>query len=392
MARTVTLFKIFVASPSDLKDERTLIEEVIDELNLSTFNNTDIKIELKKWETHANPDIGDYPQQVINRDISDDYDIFIGLLWSKFGTQTRDYGSGTEEEFYNAYSLHKKLPSSIKIMFYFKQAAIPFEKIDTDSINSIRKFRSKISSEGVLFWDYNTIEEFQKLIRIQLTRKIQELRADETTSNYAIDKEEKEKTPLELEEDLGLLDYVELGEESFQNIEDILLRVTDAIEWLGKRFTEGTEEINKQISIKPELGNKAKKRLVNSVANDMHSFNKRLSVEIPLFAETYRRGIDSFSNAIKISISMKAEEKNDIEDAINSIDSSIESILETKQEFILFRDSMIEFPRMTKEFNQVRRLSASILQELISEFEIAANLSKALRNEFDEYNLIGTDL
>ena len=124
----------------------------------------------------------------------------------------------------------------------------------------------------------------------------------------------------------------------------------------------------------------------------MHSFNKRLSAEIPLFAETYRRGIDSFSNALKISISMKAEEKDDIEDAISSIDSSIESILETKPEFISFRDSMIEFPRMTKEFNQVRRLSASILQKLISEFEIAANLSKALRNEFDEYNLIGTDL
>jgi len=381
MAKTITLYKIFVASPSDLKDERSSIEDVVDELNLSTFNNADIKIELKKWETHANPDIGAYPQQVINKDISDDYDVFIGLLWSKFGSPTGQYGSGTEEEFHNAYSLYQDSPSSIKIMFYFKQAAIPFDKIDTKSINLIRKFKSEISDKGVLYWEYNTVEEFQKLLRIQLTRKIQELRQNETVPTYIVDEEE---VMLE-DEELGLLDYTELGEESFQNIEDILLRMTNAIEWIGKRFTESTGEINKQISINPEMGNKAKRRLINAAADDMHSFNKRLSAEIPLFSETYRKGIDSFSNAIKISIDIKADKKEDIEGAIDSIDSFIESILESIQEFDTFRNSMIEFPRMTKEFNQAKRLSANILSELISEFEIAVNLSKALRREFDEY-------
>jgi hypothetical protein len=104
MAKTITLYKIFLASPSDLYDERNLAEEVVEELNLSAFNNSNIKIELVKWETHANPDIGEYPQQVINKDIGSDYDIFIGLLWSKFGKPTENYSSGTEEEFYNAYS------------------------------------------------------------------------------------------------------------------------------------------------------------------------------------------------------------------------------------------------------------------------------------------------
>lgn len=174
MAKTITLYKVFLASPSDLHDERNLVEEVVEELNLSTFNNSDIKIELVRWETHVNPDIGKYPQQVINKDIGNDYDIFIGLLWSKFGKPTENYSSGTEEEFYNAYTRHKSHPSSVKIMFYFKQTPISFEKIDTNGINLIRKFKSGLGEKGILYWEYTSTDEFQKLIRIQLTRKIQE--------------------------------------------------------------------------------------------------------------------------------------------------------------------------------------------------------------------------
>jgi len=380
MTQTITLYKIFVASPSDLNDERVLIEEIVEELNLSTFNNSDIKIELVKWETHVNPGVGKYPQQVINTDINNVYDVFIGLLWSKFGTPTEKYGSGTEEEFYNAYSKYKELPSSVKIMFYFKQAAIPMDKIDTDSITSIRKFKSGLGEKGILYWVYNTIEEFQKLLRIHLTRKIQEIHQNEIRPATLIKKVEEPE-----EEELGLLDYMEIGEESFDGIEEILLRMTDAINWIGKKFTERTAEINMQISINPKMGNKAKRRLVNAGAFDMHSFNTRLKTEIPIFAETYKKGIDSFSNAIKISMDFQADEEEDIDNAIESIDSFVDSIEEANQVCIEFRNTMDGFPRMTKEFNNANRQGSKTLTDLVNEFDIAVNLSKALKKEFEIY-------
>lgn len=381
MAKTITLYKIFLASPSDLYDERILVEEVVEELNFSTFNNSNIKIELVRWETHANPDIGKYPQQVINNDIGSDYDIFIGLLWSKFGQPTENYSSGTEEEFYNAYSRYKRNSSSIKIMFYFKQAPIPFEKIDTDGINLIRKFKSGLGEKGILYWEYTSIDEFQKLIRIQLTRKIQELLQIENTFPILVEN----RVDVIEDEDLGLLDYMEIGEECFSDIEEILGRMTSAIEWLGKRFTERTNEIDMHKLVNPQMGNKTKKRLINTAADDMISFNKRLSVEIPLFSETYRKGIDSFFNAIKIGITLKADKEEDIENSINSIDVFIEAILYSNQNCGIFRNLLIEFPRMTKEYNQAKRICVSILDNLINEFEIAINLAKALQVEFYEY-------
>jgi hypothetical protein len=380
MAQTITLYKVFIASPSDLNDERSLIAEIVDELNLSAFNKSDVKIELVKWETHVDPGVGKYTQDVINAGVNGEYDIFVGLLWSKFGTPTEHYGSGTEEEFNNAYSKFKESSSSIKIMLYFKQAPIPMDKIDTESINSIRKFKAGLGEKGILYWEYNTTEEFQKLLRIQLTRKIQELHQGSTKETTLINDQEEI-----VEQELGLLDYIEEGEESFKDIEEILLRMTDAIEWIGKRFNERTEEINRQTALNPQMGNKAKKRLVNAAADDMFSFNKRLETEIPLFADTYKKGIDSFSNAIKISMHLKGDEEEDVDNSIGSIDSFVNSIGEASQVCENFRNSMDGFPRMTKEFNTAKRLSSKILTDLVTEFDISINLAKALRLEFEDY-------
>lgn len=381
MAQTITLYKIFVASPSDLSDERFLLEEVIEELNMSTFNNSDIKVELIKWETHANPDIGEYPQNVINKDIGNEYDIFIGILWSKFGSATPNYKSGTEEEFYNAYKRYRE-SRSVKIMFYFKQEPIPIDLIDPESIKSIRKFKIELGEKGLLYWDYNTTEEFQKLLRIQLARKIQELNQVSITKPVLIEK--IEVVPV-MEEELGILDYIENGIEYFDDIEEIIHRMTDSIEWIGNRFNERTEEINKHTMLNPQMGTKTKRRLINAAAEDMQSFNSRLKVEIPLFSEKYQKGIDCFSNALKLGAELKADEIEDIENTIESIVFFINSISSSRQTCMEFRDSMNEFPRMTKELNHAKRLSSSILSSLIDEFETVGNLAEALKTEFEEY-------
>jgi hypothetical protein len=89
MAKTVTKYSIFVGSPSDLDEERIAIEEVIKELNLIFGAKQNLVLELLKWETHSAPGISNtHPQELINNDIGEEYDIFLGLLWKRFGTQT----------------------------------------------------------------------------------------------------------------------------------------------------------------------------------------------------------------------------------------------------------------------------------------------------------------
>src|SRR6266404_6414913 len=117
MASTVTVINIFVASPSDVEEERTVLESVVNEVNRNTGVNLGLRFELIKWE-YLKPGFAEYPQDVINQQVGDDFDVFIGILWSRIGTKTPKAESGTLEEFERAYQRHLSEPASIELLIY----------------------------------------------------------------------------------------------------------------------------------------------------------------------------------------------------------------------------------------------------------------------------------
>ena len=120
MARSETILRAFVASPDDVTDERGSLDEVISELTISLSKKLGVRLDLVGWDTHCVPGINADPQANINEQINDDYDIFIGIMWKKFGTQTPRAGSGTAEEFERAYDRYQNNQNSLRVMFYFK--------------------------------------------------------------------------------------------------------------------------------------------------------------------------------------------------------------------------------------------------------------------------------
>ena len=98
--------KIFLASPSDVNDEFNRAKTIIEELNRINLKDSGVYLELINWKSHAVGGMG-IPQDLINNMLRPDAcDIFIGILWMRFGTATghnsKDgvvYSSGTEEEF-----------------------------------------------------------------------------------------------------------------------------------------------------------------------------------------------------------------------------------------------------------------------------------------------------
>src|SRR5258706_9431434 len=124
MPRLVNFLRVLVASPDDVKKERERLEAIIDEVNKEIDSNSGIQLELVKSETDVSPGMGKDPQDVANKHIGDDVDIFIGLLWKKFGTPTKTWLSGTEEEFERAYERNTISPGSVSIKIYFKKASV----------------------------------------------------------------------------------------------------------------------------------------------------------------------------------------------------------------------------------------------------------------------------
>src|SRR5713226_3508562 len=116
MARSETVVTAFLASPSDVEAERAKLEDVVQELNLTWSKTLGMRLDLLRWETHAYPGVGHDAQDVINQQIGDEYDIFIGIMWGRFGSSTERADSGTEEEFRRARERHEKNPH-VRTMF-----------------------------------------------------------------------------------------------------------------------------------------------------------------------------------------------------------------------------------------------------------------------------------
>ena len=141
--KTMKTIRIFIASPGDVTEERDIASLVVGELRRIFGNPFGVELEAIRWETHAWPDIGDDAQDVINKQIGE-FDIFIGVMWRRFGSLTKRSTSGTGEEFERAYNLFKK-HSRPKIMFYFRTT-----KFYTTNLKEISQFREVVGFQKKL--------------------------------------------------------------------------------------------------------------------------------------------------------------------------------------------------------------------------------------------------
>jgi len=170
----IRVCKIFLASPTETDAERKAVREIISDVEDMLGENLGITLKLLTWEDSTYPSIGDYSQAVIDSQIGDDYDIFVGIMWKKFGTPTKVAGSGTEEEYNRALDNYTNGVCK-NIMFYFNQAPLPQDS-DFAQFAKVQEFKNKVGeTDGVYYWGYCGLEEFKKLFRKHLCKCLNNL-------------------------------------------------------------------------------------------------------------------------------------------------------------------------------------------------------------------------
>jgi Domain of unknown function (DUF4062) len=158
--------KIFVASPGDVAMERNSLARVVEDINLTLTSiapEKGLSLELLRWETRVQPAMGGGAQSVIDIQIGT-YDVFVGVMWKRFGTPTGDSSSGTEHEFRLAYDRWQK-KGKPEMMFYFCQAPFPPPSSEEWSqFKQVADFRDELSRKG-LIWEYPTHDSFGDIVR-----------------------------------------------------------------------------------------------------------------------------------------------------------------------------------------------------------------------------------
>jgi hypothetical protein len=229
MPRQSKLLRVFVASPSDVDEERIRLESIIDEINKTIDSSSGAQLELVKWETDVIPGVGKYPQDVINKQIGDDIDIFIGILWKKFGSSTDVALSGTEEEFNRAYEKYTMNPGSIHILFYFKEAPVNPYEVDSKQFEMVKEFRHNLGGKGVLWHTYKDMNDFEKNLRMHLHKKIKEIegyqRGNKVTLTESLGRVANKNTKENLVSWELLFEHDENGGPIAGNIENLITAV-----------------------------------------------------------------------------------------------------------------------------------------------------------------------
>jgi hypothetical protein len=106
-------------SPGDVQQERVELADVVDRWNAQIGRALGVTVELVRWETHSNPDSGDRGQALLNKQIVDSCDFAIAVFWSRVGTPTGDFVSGSAEE------IHRLLAAGKQLIVYFRASPIP---------------------------------------------------------------------------------------------------------------------------------------------------------------------------------------------------------------------------------------------------------------------------
>ena len=145
------ILNVFLASPGDLGDERKIAREVVDKINRIISQSIGWQIDLRGWEDTL-PGSG-RPQALINTKV-DSCNLFLGMLWRKWGSPTGIYSSGFEEEFKRAGERNQETQFPI-IWLCFKKVETAQVQDPGEQLRKVIDFRKdQIESKEFLFKEF----------------------------------------------------------------------------------------------------------------------------------------------------------------------------------------------------------------------------------------------
>lgn len=172
MPTTANILLTFLASPDDLKDERDAVEEVVNGIN-KQIREFGWQIALIRWED-VGPGYG-RPQGKIDKGV-DDCELFIGMLWERWGQPTGSYDSGFEEEYERALA-RRKSGDKPEIWLFFKGIDASKLKDPGDQLKKVLSFRDKQrSSKQILYREFASLDDWKMQLPNLLWKRVMTLR------------------------------------------------------------------------------------------------------------------------------------------------------------------------------------------------------------------------
>jgi len=373
MLRNATILKVFLSSPSDVVEERELLNQVIQDINGLWGDEFGIVLQLVMWETHTYPDVGTDPQSVINRQIGDDYDVFVGIMWTRLGTPTGRALSGTVEEFERAYRRYLETSAQISIMFYFREPPTSSDPEDLEQYARIEEFRRSISERGVFYRAYSMAEDFRRFVSLDLIRQVQSWR-----SSGVLDIEPVTQgvaRPEELVE--RFVEFMEVAQQNFREVTTTDGRLLAIFDQLSTNLHDRTQELYGVPQVDSPINEESFRRILNHAAADLNHFAIQLLRELPAYNGAFGEGIDAViraSTLLQHFGDTGLESANDLLTFSRELRESVQSNSGPIASLEAQIDGLSRIPNITPALVQARENGLEIIDDFAQAVHVAVEL------------------
>lgn len=372
-------YSILISSPSDVAEERKVAIEVIKELTKIWGRQNGAVLRAVAWELDCGPGFDDEPQAVINKGLGEEWDVYLGIMHTRFGTPTKGFGSGTEEEFQQAYQLWTRERDSRILMLYFKKGRVEPDSIDLDQLRRVREFKAKIGGLGGCYREYEDSVEFGSLLRVHLANQLSTLHNRDANQGVATRKAELPFSDEESYEAVlpGFLDHLETALSGFGSI-------TQAIEAVGSaasRHTKAIEAATLEMSEASQSGDvSAMRRAIAGMSKTLRELARDTSEQRRAFSLNSGKAFESFSHAISAAWAFKPSEPGQQDELKEAIRGAMDSVKQLADSVSNTEAGLNSIPHVARELTAAKLLVNREFSELRRELMSAVSLMGELLN------------
>lgn len=162
MPKNVNLYNLLISCPGDVTSEIKIINDVVSDFNDRFTDTLGILLKTMRWSKNSYAQSGGKPQTLLNEQFVKDCDVAVAIFWTRFGTPTDEYGSGTEEE------IELMLKSEKQVFMYFCDKPIEPSKMNSEEYARVKRYRESYSKKG-LYYTYSSDEDFKRVLFAHLS-------------------------------------------------------------------------------------------------------------------------------------------------------------------------------------------------------------------------------